>query len=262
MKVFVMTDLEGVAGVATFLGQAFPEGKYYEEAKKLLTAEVNAAVAGLLEAGADHIMVMDGHGAGGITFEDLHPAAELLHGRPLSPLWRDEVQGYDAALFIGQHAMAGVATGNLNHTQDSRSIDYIKLNGAAIGEIAQFALLAGSYDVPIIFLSGDDAACHEVEALIPGVTTTSVKRGLNRTSAISLSAQEARRRIRAGTKEALVKQKTQPVEPLKWVGPYLLEKRFFASDMTDPYRDVPGAEWLDSQTVRLQGDDLRALLFA
>lgn len=262
MKVFVMTDLEGVAGVATFLEQAYPEGKYYEAARRLLTAEVNAGVEGLLAGGAGQIVVMDGHGPGAVVFEELHPAAELIHGRPLSPLWREELDGCGAAIFIGQHAMAGVAMGNLNHTQNSLSIDYVKLNGEKIGEIAQFALLAGSYDVPVIFLSGDEAACREIEGLIPGVTTASVKRGLNRTSAISISAQEARRRIRAGVQEALVGQMTRPLRPLRWDGPYLLEKRYFASDMTDPYRSVPGVEWLDSQTVRLRGDDLRALLYA
>ena len=86
MKVIMMTDLEGVAGVVSFTAQSYGEAKYYEGAKKLLTAEVNAAVDGLLSAGATDILVNDGHGPGGIVFEELHRAAKLMHGRPLAPL--------------------------------------------------------------------------------------------------------------------------------------------------------------------------------
>jgi len=51
--------------------------------------------------------------------------------------------------------MAGVATSNHNHTQSSRNIDYYKLIGQMIGEIAQCALYFGDFDQPLIFLSGE-----------------------------------------------------------------------------------------------------------
>ena len=85
MKVLMMTDLEGVAGVVTFEQDSDPTGQYYETAKRLLTAEVNAAVDGLMEAGAEEVLVLDMHGPGGIWFEDLHPQAKPTHGRPLAP---------------------------------------------------------------------------------------------------------------------------------------------------------------------------------
>ena len=52
MKVLVHTDIEGVAGVVTFGEQTRPGGSSYERAKGLLTAELNAAVQGLLDEGA------------------------------------------------------------------------------------------------------------------------------------------------------------------------------------------------------------------
>ncbi len=85
MKMLMMTDLEGVAGVVSFNEQAYAEGRYYDQAKRLLTAEVNAAVEGLLEVGVEDTLILDGHGPGGIWFEDLHPAARVLHGCPLVP---------------------------------------------------------------------------------------------------------------------------------------------------------------------------------
>ncbi len=167
-----------------------------ERANRLLTAEVNAAVDGLEAAGATEVIVMDGHGPGAIVYEELDPRASLIHGRPASPRWRDEVRGCDATVFVGQHAMAATPDANMNHTQDERSITSISLNGELIGETAQWALYAGSWGVPAIFLAGDEAACREFEALVPGGVTAAVKRGLGRSTAVSVSAQRARKLIR------------------------------------------------------------------
>jgi D-amino peptidase len=261
-SVFMMTDLEGVAGVVSFEEQAFATGRYYDLAKRLVTAEVNAAVEGLCDAGVEDILVCDGHGAGGLWFEDLHPRARLLHGRPitvaqlLAPL-----PEYDAVVMIGQHAMAGAPTSNQNHTQNSQSVDYYKLNGRLIGEIAQFALYAGSFGVPLIYLSGELDACKEVEALIPGITTTSVKQGLGRGAAISLSAVEARSRIRVGIRQAVERQRAEPIAPLHWPGPYILEKRFFHTHIADQAAMQPGVERIDGQTVQYRGDRISDVIY-
>ncbi len=263
MKVFVVTDMEGVAGIVSFTQQSYADGKYYEEAKRLETAEVNAAVDGMLDAGVEEILVWDGHGAGGIDFETLHPAVRLLHGRP-SPPWSrlDEVIAqYDLCVMIGQHARAGVVTSNQNHTQNSRAVDHYKLNGKPIGEIGQIALYFGAFGIPLVFLSGEEDACREAEDLVAGITTVAVKKGLSRNAAISLSAPEARRRIRAGAASAIERQRSDPISPLVWEGPFVLEKRYFHTDVADSAADRPGVERVDSQTVRLRSDDIRAILY-
>jgi D-amino peptidase len=263
MKAVMMTDLEGVAGVVSFADQGYSDGKYYEAAKKLLTAEVNAAVEGLLAAGVEDVLVIDGHGPGGIYFEDLHPAAKLMHGRPLAPASvRDPIiAGYDVGVLIGQHAMAGVVNGNLAHTQSSRAIDSYTLNGQPIGELAQFALYCGGLGLPTIFVSGDDATCREAEALIPGITTVAVKQGLSRDSAISLAAPEARRLIREGIQRAVEQQHANPLPPLRWEAPYVLEKRYFHTDDADAAASRPGVERVDSQTVRLYSEDILDIIY-
>lgn len=262
MKVFVMTDLEGVAGVVSFASQAYSGAPGMEKAKSLLTAEVNAAVEGLLEAGVKEIVVMDGHGPGAVVFEEIHEQVQLIHGRPIPPTWRDEVEGFDAVIFVGQHAMAGVTTGNMNHTQNSRAVSYIKINGRLIGEIGQFALLAGSYDVPAVFLSGDDAACREAEDLLPGIVTVSVKRGIGRNAAVSLSALSARARIHEGVKKALEKHRNTPMTPFGIPGPYVLEKRYFSTDLVEGYLNRSGVEFVDPLTLRITGDNIREIIYA
>jgi D-amino peptidase len=259
-RVFILTDLEGVAGVVSFEDQSYPTGRYYEQAKRLLTAEVNAAVNGLLEAGVEDVLVWDGHGAGGIWYEDLHPAARLMHGR-LASIEQvfSEVAKCDAAIIVGQHAMAGTPTSNQSHTQDSRRIEYYKLNGKPIGEIAQFCLYAGAVGVPVIMLAGERDACQEAEALIPSITTVSVKQGLGRNAAISLSPARARQAIQEGAARAVRNQNAKPLRPLVWAGPYVLEKRFYKPEFVPATQ--PGVERVDDRTMRLRGEDVTKIIY-
>lgn len=62
-KVLVGTDMEGVAGLTSLPNHAWADGRYYDHARRLMTAEVNAAVEGLLDADVEDILVVDGHGS-------------------------------------------------------------------------------------------------------------------------------------------------------------------------------------------------------
>ena len=171
------------------------------------------------------------------------------------------IDEYQALAIVGQHAMAGVATSNMNHTQSAEEIDYIKLNGRLIGEIAQMALYRGAAGMPLFFLSGEQAACDEARALVPDVETVAVKQGLGRHSAISLSAVEARRRIKDGIALAVKKHRSNPMPPLQWEAPYILEKRYFHTDAADAAAAIAGAERIDGQTVVYRSNDVRALIY-
>lgn len=265
MKVFMMTDLEGAAGVVSFGEQTYPDGRYHDNAKKLLTAEINAAVDGMLEAGVDDVLVFDGHGPGGVWFEDLHPKAKLLHGRPVAPrsIVDAATADYDVCMIVGQHAMAGVVTSNLNHTQSSKQIDYYKLNGQPIGEIAQFAYYQGACGQPMIFLSGERDACQEAEALVPGIVTAETKQGLGRQCAISLSATAARQVVRDGAKRAIEAHRKNPIDPLTVEPPYAVEVRYFHTEDADAQMRRPEVERVDSQTIRVRHDsDIRKVIYA
>ena len=262
-KVYVGTDMEGCAGIVSFDDQSYADGRYHDRGMRIVTAEINAAIQGMLDIGVEDFLVADGHGPGAVWWEDLHPAAELIHGRPNGPRsGRDPIVAeYDSCVMIGQHAMAGVPTSNQNHTQSSRVIDYFKLNGQYIGEIAQFALYQGALGLPLIFLSGEEDACREAEDLIPGIVTASVKKGLSRGSAISVSAQVAHQRIREGIQEAVERHRKNPLPPFAIDGPYVMDKRFFHTHEADAASDQPGAERVDGQTVRFRSDTIRDIIY-
>ena len=115
--------------------------------------------------------------------------------------------------------------------------------------------------MPLFFLSGEEDACREAESLISGVQTVAVKKGLGGGSAISLTITEARRRIRQGMEQAVHLHRNQPVKPLVWPGPYVLEKRFFHTIDADTLANQIGAERVDGQTVRFRGENIREVIY-
>ncbi|MDP8218039.1 MAG: M55 family metallopeptidase [Candidatus Theseobacter exili] len=175
MKIYIMTDLEGVAGVLDFDNWCSPDSRYYELAKEFLTLEVNAAVDGFLKGGATEIIVADGHGPGGINPKLLDQRAKLMRGWPtVWPLLLDKT--YDFVACVGQHAKAGTEYAHIAHTQDSGYLD-LSINGISIGEFGQFAMCASELEIRSIFASGDEALIKEAKTLVPGIETVAVKKG-------------------------------------------------------------------------------------
>ena len=199
MKVYVMVDLECVAGVVSMpeYCQSSPQnkygrkegGRYYEHARELATMEVNAAVDGLFEAGATEILVCDGHGPGGLNASLIHPQARVLIGKGKShPLGLDG--SFEAAIMVGQHAQAHTDGGHLCHS-GSFSRDQWLINGQVIGEIGLFMLACSYFEVPLVMISGDLAACQEALQLTPSIETVAVIEGQKRGSTKGMGTQEA-----------------------------------------------------------------------
>ncbi len=177
MKIMLMTDLEGVAGVVDFQSCHPEGGPRYWQARRLLTQEANAAAAAFFDAGFAEVLVVDGHGPGGIDPELVDERVTLSRGcyHPLWPWGLD--RGVNALAFVGQHAMAGTPMSHLTHTGDHGVIE-LSVNGVAIGEYGQLALCAGELGIPVIFASGEAALLAEVEFLTPGTEWVAVKQGL------------------------------------------------------------------------------------
>jgi len=259
MKVWIMTDLEGVAGVFNFEDYTNPKGRWYDLARKLLTQEVNAAIEGALEFGAEEILVVDGHGYGGINVEELNPEAKLLAGKPLVLPWCLD-RGFNAAFIIGQHAMAGTEKANLSHTESHTSIQNVWINDKKAGEIAIVASVAGHFGVPLVLVTGDKAACLEAKSLIPQVETVEVKEGITHGSAISLSPAKARSLIKVAAKNALLK--LNKIEPYRVNPPVELKVEFTeeAKSMAEVLSLKPGVRKIDTRTIAIDGEDILEVL--
>lgn len=192
MKLHLMSDLEGVAGVINGPDWLYPTGRYHETAKRLLTLEVNAAIRAFAEGGFDEILVADGHGPGAINGELLDPRAKLSRGWGKAPYPFGLDRTFDAAAYVGQHAKAGTPFSHLTHTGGWNVKDQ-KLNGISIGEYGEGAYAAGELGVPMIFASGEKAFCTEVAALTPWVITAATLEGIVADTGDDLSSEEYER---------------------------------------------------------------------
>ena len=207
MKVYIVTDLEGVSGVSGFdvRDSNLPQDvELRRQWSHLWIAEVNAAVSGAVAAGATQILVIDNHGPGDtLPAERLVSPARLLHGGCRASWLAGLDEDFDAVLIIGQHAMAGAEGGHLRHTYSRRRLERVSLGTEEIGEIGLIVGIAGEVGVPVVFLSGDLAATKEISNLVEGVETAAVKRGVSKACCVSLAPEQSRDLICRGVERAL-----------------------------------------------------------
>ena len=209
MRVFIISDMEGVAGISKW-AQVTGGQSLYEEGRKLYTEEINAAVRGAASAGATEIVVMDCHGAGkdwtfnSLIPEKLDPRCEFVVQNEWTEYTGFLEDGCDAALFVAMHAMAGTGDGVLSHTVSGTQWRSLRFNGTEVGETGINAALCGSWGVPVLMVTGDAATCGEAKALLgDGLTTVEVKKGFGRYSARHMTPVTAREAIEKAAEAAL-----------------------------------------------------------
>lgn len=216
MKVFVITDLEGIAGVARW-DQTGRDQPGYAQASRLMTEELRACVAGIQSVKDQaEIWVWDAHGPGAIDVERFPRGALLINRGSIEPPYYLD-PSFDAVFFLGQHARAGTLNGNLCHTYSSQTIAYYKINGIEMGEFGCRAALAGSLGIPTVFVSGDDTMAAEARALIPEIVVAQVKVGLSQQLALHLAPEDARELVREAAAQAI--RKIGDIPPFVLEGP-------------------------------------------
>ena len=254
MKVFISADMEGIAGVVDG-SQTNAANRDYGIARRLMLAEVNAAIAGAFEAGATEVHVADSHGSmTNLTPEELDRRAVLITGspRPFGMMHTIDAT-FSAVIFIGYHAQASTVDGVLDHTYNGQ-IKSMKLNGKEVGEYGMNGALAGHFGVPVVFISGDKAVCEQARAFLPGVDTLAVKEGIGPTAARSMHPQEAREKTAAGVRAALMKRIARP--PVKLTAPITLEVELANSAQAESAMMVPGMKRVNARTVSYSAPDM------
>ena len=261
MKVFIVSDMEGVAGIVKWeQTDGVKEKRAYHQGRELYTEEINAAVRGARTAGATEIVVMDCHGAGGEwNFNSLIPdkldrACEYVVQDHWTEYTEFLEQGCDAALFIGMHAKAGTPDGVMSHTVSGQAWRNLEFNGVSVGETGINAALCGQWDCPVLLVTGDEAVCREAKALLGDrLTTVAVKKGMGRFSARNVAPIRARQLIEDGTRRAL--QDLAAVKPYDPGRPCEIRIEFTTPDRLVEYRNRKGVEQVDDLTLVSKADD-------
>lgn len=246
MKVYIMTDLEGVSGACheEYMDRQTP---YFRDACRYLMGDVNAAIAGAFDGGATEVYARDGHDFNNNFIQDmLDPRA--IHEVQIGD-WYSRLDGsFDATFSVGAHAMAGVRDGFLSHTQCPRKIFEFRVNGRALGEMGQWALGCGHYGIPLVMVAGDEAACAEAREFFPGIPTVAVKRGVSWSRALTYPVSEVQEKIRDAAATALRNLKS--FKPLKVKKPLVCEQVYTSPKWADEAARNENFQRVDGRTCR------------
>ncbi len=248
MNVFVMADMEGISGIVRS-SQVRRDDPDYLPARRYLTQEVNACVAGCLDGGATRITVRDAH-AHGFNFivEDLDARADYIQGhtgRARMP----NIREYDGLILLGYHAMGGTPEAILEHTMSSAGWQNFWINGRRSGEIALDAAIAADHGVPTILVTGDDKACAEARRFLPGVETAVVKEAYDCEGGRLLPLPAAHERIRAAAARAV--RRCHSIRPIRVRHPVTLRLELVSRGRIPLRRR--GVKVLDGRTYEVTG---------
>jgi len=261
LKVLISVDMEGITAIVS-ADECNPKaGDDYQYFRKIMTLEANAAIEGALAAGATEIVVRDAHGSGRNILPDLlHKSALLLRDWSFGP--KEMMEGIDetfgAAVFIGYHASAGRPNANLEHTWSGRITD-VKLNGVSLPEAGLNALVAGYFNVPVVFISGDQAVCDQAKGLFGEIESVAVKKGIG-AATLSLHPEIAGQMIKVGVEKAI--RNRGKYKPYKLMPPYRLVLTLKDEKMVDNGQYYPGARRTGDWELTYESSDLMGVLKA
>ena len=255
MNILISVDMEGIAGVVfpAHTSDTHPE---YQRFRRLMTAEVNAAIEGALAGGANRIVVNDSHALQtNLLIEELNPAVELISGVPKPHAMLQGIgPTVDAVFLIGYHARAGTRAGILAHSFVG-AVAELYLNDQLIGETGLNAALAGAFGVPVVLVTGDRTVTEEAHALLGDIETVAVKEGITGTAAQCLTPRTAHERIRKAAERAVRLQ----VSPYVLSKPIALRVSFKDAIHADLAAMVPGSRRANGCTVEWTGEDMPAV---
>jgi D-amino peptidase len=258
MNLLISADMEGISGVVAS-EHTRSSHQEYQRFRKLMTEDVNAAIEGALAGGADRIVVNDSHGSmTNILIEALHPEAELISGSPKPfSMMQGIGSDVDALFLVGYHGSSGTGNAVLEHTW-SGVVFSVELNGHRVGETGLNAALAGSYGVPVVLVTGDQAVAAEARELLGDIETVVVKQAVSRTAAQCLHPDVAQSRIREAAERAL----GLSVAPFALEPPITLRATFYRAAHVDLAVLTPGSRRVAGRVLEWTGDSMPEVYLA
>ncbi len=253
-KLFISADIEGTCGITAW-EETEANGRNYDYFRGRMTAEVSAAIEGAEKAGFEST-VKDAHdSARNIDPMELPKSATLIRGwiRDLYCMMGGiDQDDYAAVAFTGYHSEACNVGNPLSHTMTG-GVHRITLNGLPCPEFLINAYMAAYRNVPIVFLSGDEAICAYAKELIPGITTVASKKGVG-SAVVSAHPEVVREEIFRGMKQALSREDLSDC-CLTLPDHFTLVVEYGDWNTAHKYSYYPGAVSVDAKTVKFESDD-------
>lgn len=255
LKVHISVDMEGVVGAVTG-EQLGPTGFEYGRFRDFMTREALAAVTAAREAGATEIIVADSHGNGQNLLIEQFPAdVRIVRSWPRKLTMMSGLdETVDAAIFVGYHASTNNTTGVRAHTFSSANLTRVALNGVEMTEGSWNAAIAGHFNVPVVMMSGDDAAIAEVRSVIGNIEAAETKKSLGFHAAITLTPQAAADLIGRQVKAALARR--AEFKPYRPAGPMTVDVSFKNYRPVEVLAYLPMFERTSAHAIRFRAKDM------
>jgi D-amino peptidase len=255
LRIYISADMEGVVGAVTG-EQLGPGGFEYQRFRQFMTNEVNAAIDAARAAGATEFLISDSHGNGqNLLIEQLPDDVMVVRSwpRPLGMMEGID-DSFDGVIFIGYHASTANTRGVRAHTMSSASITGLRLNGIEMTEGSMNAAIAGHFGVPVILITGDDAAVAENQVIIGDIEGAIVKWANGFHSATTMTPEAAYEEIRTRTASAI--SRIGDFEPYVLETPIELELSLKNYMPIETLSYLPNVEKVNSHTIRFMGQDM------
>lgn len=254
-KIYISADMEGLTGVVTG-EQLGPEGFEYGRFRQIMTDEVNVVIEAAREAGATEFLVSDSHGNGqNLLIEQLPDDVQIVRSWPRELGMMHGIDAsFDGVIFVGYHASTSSSSGVRAHTESSAYLTGLQLNGQHVSEGAWNAAIAGQFGVPVILVTGDDAAVEELTAMVGDMEGAVVKKNHGFHSATTLTPAAGLELIRIKTRAAI--QRIGDFRPYELSGPPVVRislKNYQPVELLAYLRDV---ERVDSHTIEYAATDM------
>lgn len=253
MNVFILTDLEGI-GKVTSIDYMDKDSEEYMLARGYLTDSINYVGKACKNYGADKIYYLDGHGGGGNVFK------EKIYDYIINvdiPTWQKLLTAgeIDCLIELGSHARAGTIGGFLDHTLTSRQWFKYTINGKEYSELSMHALLCAQYNVPVVAVIGDDAACDQAKEYIPDIYCAPIKKSICRNKCID--KENTNEMITETLRDALKNYKNVSFISEKF--PITIQLTYYRTDMCEEAIENCKCEFqrLDARTLQKTVTSLR-----
>ncbi|NLU66035.1 M55 family metallopeptidase [Streptomyces sp. HNM0574] len=254
MKILISADMEGATGV-TWPADVLPGTPQWERCRSLFTSDVNAAVQGFFDGGADEVLINEAHWTmRNLLLEELDERAEMLTGKHKSLSMVEGVQhgDVDGIAFVGYHTGAG-AEGVLAHTYLANSLTGVWADGVRASEGLLNALVVAEFGVPVVLVTGDDRTVEDAGGYAPAAQGVAVKDYVSRYAAVCRTPARTAADIRAAAaKAAPLAVRTTPAPPQ----PHTIELEFDAEHLAGAATVVPGVERVGERRVAYTSRDM------
>jgi D-amino peptidase len=235
MHVGIFADIEGSFGIWR-MRQCRMGTREWQYGRACLTEDVNHAIQGAFDGGADRVTVKDTHEVGfNCLIDRLDSRAKYIGGHYSSPSLFGKITDLDLVLYVAIHAASGTEGAFFPHTHYG-IFSEVRLNNRRVCEMDIYGAYLGELGIAIGFVSGEDIAVKQALEVLPWAESVIVDK---RKEAYT-SGEKSIRYLKEG--RALLQRTAQEavrhasrMQPLIIPGPLHFEATFRSRQLADKF---------------------------